>query len=148
MYIQCKEHKNGGIMKIREIMTANVFTLSSDRHADLAEDVMNWQRIRHIPIVNGAEMLVGLVTHRDILSATIRAVQQYDETSRESLRHVPIESIMQKKVITVAPDTDVREAASMMIDKKIGCLPVVQNDKLVGIVTEADFLKLASEVLP
>ena len=134
-------------MKIQDIMTTDLFTLTSDRHADLADDVMNWQRIRHIPIVNSSDVLVGLVTHRDLLQTAIKAVQQYDETSRESLRNVSIEGIMKKNIETVTPDTDVRQAASMMIDKKIGCLPVVQNDKLVGIVTEADFLKLAWEVL-
>ncbi|MCB1197201.1 MAG: CBS domain-containing protein [Bdellovibrionota bacterium] len=134
-------------MKVSDIMTTNVFTLTSDRHADLAEDVMNWQRIRHIPIVNASDILVGLVTHRDLLNTAIKAIQQYDETSRESLRHVAIDSMMKTNVVTVSPDTDVREAASIMINKKIGCLPVVQSNKLLGIVTEADFLKLAWEVL-
>lgn len=134
-------------MQIKEIMTRNLFTLGVDQFADLADEVMNWQRIRHIPIVDQNNALVGLVTHRDLLKVSIQAVVQYDETAKESLRHVSIAKIMQKQILTTTPDADVRQAASQMLDKKIGCLPVIENNELVGIVTEADFLKLAWEVL-
>lgn len=134
-------------MKVKDLMTKELFTLKEEHKINLARDIMNWQRVRHIPVVNIENQVVGLLTHRDILKASISSIASLSARDQDELdRAIPIKEIMHKNVVTVSPETDIREAASKMIDQKIGCLPVVEDDKLVGILTEADFLTLAWEL--
>lgn len=135
-------------MKVKEIMTTELVTLRKTHTLDLVEDIMSWQCIRHVPIVDEHDRLVGLVTHRDLLRASISSLAKMSEKDqREIYRTVPVTEIMRTKVSTVTPDTDLRDAAAMMIDEKLGCLPVLDGRRLVGIITEADFLTLAWEAM-
>lgn len=135
-------------MRVKDLMSKDLFTLRSDHTLDLAEDVMGWQRVRHVPVINAKGELAGLLTHRDILKASVSSLAKLSETDQRELnRKIRIGDIMSKAVHTTTPETDLREAAAVMIDEKIGCLPVVDGKRLVGILTEADFLTLAWEVM-
>src|SRR5205085_10993659 len=95
-------------------------------------------RVRHLPIVDGEERVVGLITHRRILEAWVGHGHPNEEDPEVVARDVPIEMLMEKDVETVTPDTRAAQAAYLLETRKFGCLPVTDNGKLVGIVTEAD----------
>jgi CBS domain-containing membrane protein len=134
-------------MKTYEIMSVDLITLYEETNLDLAHTVMKLSRIRHIPVVRGEE-LVGLITHRGLYGALVAQVlKSAGSHDQKALMSVPVSEIMQKNIPTVKPETDLLEAIDLMLEFKYGCLPVVENGKLVGIVTEADFLKLAKKYL-
>ena len=128
-------------MKVRDIMVAELVTLHVDEELSLASDIMNLARIRHLPIVEG-DRLVGIISQRDLFRASLASVMGYDyAATRDHLKSVSIREAMVKEVITVQPDKDIGEAGKIMLDRKIGCLPVVEGDRLVGMVTETDMLR-------
>lgn len=100
-------------------------------------------RIRHLPVVDGNEHVVGLITHRRLLESWVSHGHPSDESRGEVERDVPIEMVMEKDVLAVDPTTAAAEAARLLETYKLGCLPVVERGKLVGIVTEADFVRFA-----
>lgn len=133
-----------GELLVKDIMTRDVVTLYENEDLLLAEHVMRLARIRHLPVVRG-HALVGLVTHRDLLRASVSSLAgmsaQQDATVK---RAIAIPEVMQKDVSTVGPREPARLAARLMLERKLGCLPVVEDEnRLVGIVTEADFVGLA-----
>jgi CBS domain-containing protein len=128
-------------MKVREIMVTEVVTLHVDEELSLASDIMNLARIRHLPIVEG-EHLVGIISQRDLFKASLASVMGYDYAeTRDHLKSVAIREAMVKDVIIVDPDTEIQKAGRIMLEKKIGCLPVVRDKRLVGMVTETDILR-------
>ncbi|HCR12998.1 CBS domain-containing protein [Solidesulfovibrio sp.] len=119
-------------MRVADLMTSQLRCL---RETDSLADAMAAMQelfIRHIPIVDEAGGLVGIVTQRDLLSL---------EHKKDPV--TPLRDVMRTDVVTVTPDTPLRTAAETMIYNKYGCLPVVDDGELVGIITETDFLKLA-----
>lgn len=136
------------MLKVRDLMTSPVFSLRENDSLHTARELMNLQRIRHIPIVTVDNAFSGLVTHRDILSATISKLAGLDpETQKEIDSGIPIHEIMRSDITSVAPDTPLKDAAQLLLNHKYGCLPVVENDELTGIVTEADFLRLTISLM-
>lgn len=135
------------IMTVQDLMTTDLFTVSHTYNLLALKDIMQWARIRHIPIVDADSRLVGLVTHRNLLHASISALTNLAyQANDELLRGIPITKVMIKNVITTSPDTPLEEAARIMLQKKIGCLPVITDDTLIGILTEADFLAYAEDL--
>lgn len=133
---------------VHDIMTREVFTLRTSDTLKTARSMMSLARIRHIPIVNERMEFQGLVTHRDILGATISRFADIDrETQDEIDSGIPIAEIMRSDVTQVSPDLPLRNAAELLLAHKYGCLPVVENAILVGILTEADFLKLTIRLM-
>jgi CBS domain-containing membrane protein len=127
---------------VRDLMTSDVFTLFDDDNLELTEDLMKWKNIRHIPVINQEEHLVGLVTKTDFLTVAISKLADISPIEERSLyRQLQVHEIMGRKLITTHADTTAEEAAKILIDKKIGCLPVVDEGRLVGIITERDFVK-------
>jgi CBS domain-containing membrane protein len=112
-----------------------------------AERVMSADRIRHLPVVDGAGRLVGLVTHRMVLAAWVSHGHPDTELPSQIAATVPVEMIMEKNVVTIRPDARASEAARVLETSKYGCLPVTDGGTLVGIVTEADFVRLARRLL-
>jgi len=109
---------------------------------------MNLQRIRHIPIVTVDNVFTGLITHRDILSATISQLADLDpETQKEIDSGIPIREIMRTDIATIASDAPLKDAAQILLNHKYGCLPVVEEGQLIGILTEADFLRLTIKLM-
>ena len=136
------------MLKIKDIMTTEVFVLHATQTLELVRSLMRIKHVRHVPIVEQDNTFVGLMTHRDLLAQTISHLAEVDDNEQEYLdRHIHIMNIMKTDVITTDPDMDVCEAISMLLEHKYGCLPVVTEGKLVGIVTEADFMKLTQRLL-
>ena len=128
-------------MKVHKIMVTDLVTLHVDEELSLASDIMNLARIRHLPIVEG-DRLVGIISQRDLFKASLASVMGYNYAeTRDHLKSVAIREAMVKEVITVEPDTEIQEAGKIMLEKKIGCLPVIQDGRLVGMLTETDILR-------
>ncbi|MDG5767961.1 glutamate-cysteine ligase family protein [Balneolales bacterium ANBcel1] len=127
---------------VGQFMTTDIFTLNEDDIIDLAANVMEWQRIRHIPVENREHQLVGMVTYRSMISTLNNIIAR-------NLDHanVSVSNIMDREVVTASPATPSTEAIELMQNNDISSLPVVENGKLVGIVTEYDFTRIAAELL-
>ena len=137
-----------GRMKVSDIMSTDVITLIEDETLAHAKSCMDRGRIRHLPVVRGRR-LVGLVTHRDLLAASFSIFAEVEPAEqRRVFVTIPVAEAMHRDVVTVRPDDSVAEVASILLDNKYGCLPVVDEaGDLVGIVTEADFLRLTVRLL-
>ena len=126
---------------VRDIMTVEVTTLGRNDTLLLAKDIMNLGRIRHFPVVEDDE-LVGVVSQRDLYRASLGTVMQYGEKAQRAfLDSVVVKEIMADP-ISIGPGATVQDAARLMIEHKIGCLPVLEGSRLVGIVTETDMLQV------
>jgi CBS domain-containing membrane protein len=137
-------------MRVRDIMTTKVFTIGADKKAFVANEIMEWAHIRHIPVVDTSNRVVGIISHRDILRASLSALGTHfaEAERRQHLSGAPSLAIMHHPARTIGPDASVQEAAGMMRRFKFGCLPVVEENRLVGIVTEYDILRLVEQLPP
>lgn len=133
--------KNGKEGIVREIMMGSPVTLKPDDTLDLANDVISLGRIRHIPVVEFG-CVVGLITERDLIGAAASHIFGLKRKNKSALlKSVRIKEIMKKRVVTVEPETPIKDAARLMAEKKIGCVPVVSAGALVGLVTTTDILR-------
>jgi CBS domain-containing protein len=129
-------------MKVRDIMTTEVVTVGRNDALTLADDLMTTKGIRHLPVVEQGR-LVGILTQRDLFRAAMSSALGFGEKARkEFLKTVVVKEVMTEEVLTIAPDADAREAARRMLDRKVGCLPVLEGTKLAGIVSESDLLRV------
>lgn len=133
---------------VRDLMTADVVTLDLDENLLLADDVMRLGRIRHLPVVS-EHRLVGLVSHRDMLRASVSSLAGLSHSEDASIKQaIPVREVMRHEVVTIGPDRPALEACELLLARKLGCLPVVDEEsRLVGIITEADFVELARKYL-
>jgi CBS domain-containing protein len=133
--------KNGKEGVVREIMMSSPVTLSPDDNLDLVNDIIALGRIRHIPVLDGGR-LVGIISERDLMGGAVPAIFGLKQKGKSALlKTYRIKDFMKKKVITVKPDTPIKEAAHLMAQKKIGCVPVVTDGSVVGLVTTTDILR-------
>ena len=133
--------KNGKEGVVREIMTGSPVTLKPEDTLDLANDVISLGRIRHIPVVEDGR-LVGLLSERDLIGAAATTIFGLKQKRKLALlKTVLIKDVMKKRVISVKPDTPIKDSAHLMADKKIGCVPVVESGTLVGLLTTTDILR-------
>ena len=131
--------------KVREIMSTEVRTLGRNDNLGLARDIMRQERIRHFPVLDG-DRVVGVVSQRDLFHATLGSLMNYGERSEQAyLASVAVKEVMEQPAVTISPEASVKEAAALMVRHRIGCLPVVENDRLRGIVTETDILRQVAE---
>jgi CBS domain-containing membrane protein len=134
-------------MYVRDLMRREVVTLDAADHLDLADGIMRLGRIRHLPVVSG-ERVVGIVSQRDLFRAAASSLLQFRyDAEREWLAKIPVRAVMTAPVFTVAPAISLRTAVEIMIDKRIGCLPVVDDGKLVGLLSESDCLRHLAHLL-
>jgi CBS domain-containing protein len=127
-------------MKVKDIMIKEVATLDVDDELSLANDIMRLGRIRHLPVVSGEE-LVGIVSERDLFRSSLAQALGYgNKDTRDVMKTLHIKDIMVKQLITVSPDMELKDAVALMVERKIGCLPVVGDNKLLGLITETDIL--------
>ncbi len=132
---------------VRDIMTTEVTTLGRNDSLQLAKDIMTLGRVRHFPVVDDDGKVVGVVSQRDLYKASLGSVMKYGEKAQRAfLAGIAVKEVMSDPPITIPPHATVQEAARLMMEKKIGCLPVLEGPKLVGIVTETDMLKLVAEM--
>jgi CBS domain-containing protein len=130
------------MLTLNEIMVSDLHTLEADNTLQDAVELMKSKKIRHIPIVGSNNQLLGLVTQRDILAAS-----SPDSTNKQQEMSTPLNAIMITKLDTVNKDTDLRQAALFLQQHKHGCLPVVEDNTLVGLVTDTDFVSVAINLL-
>jgi CBS domain-containing membrane protein len=136
------------MLKVTDLMTEEVFTLKLSDNLRTARSMMSLARIRHIPVVDDEGAFLGLLTHRDILGASISRFAEVDRTVQDEIDSgIPVSEIMRTDVLVVDPETPLRDAAEVLLNHKYGCLPVVADDELRGIITEADFLKLTISLM-
>ncbi len=131
-------------LKVRDVMTSDPTTLKRNDKLTLADDIMRLGRVRHLPVVDDdGEILVGIVTQRDLFrDALAQALGYGKHAQRRILDTLSVKDVMTTEVITVTPDSSLVEAARILSARKIGCLPVVKSGRLIGILTEGDFVCL------
>src|SRR5213593_1315680 len=108
-------------MRVKDIMQTEVTTLRLEDSLDLADDVMNLGRVRHLPVVAGDRRLVGLLTQRDLLKASVASVLELRHAVKHDwLKVIPVKLVMTNEVLTIHPDEPLREAVELMIARKFG----------------------------
>lgn len=130
-------------MIVEEIMRTEIATLTENDSIADALKIMNAKKIRHLPIIDENRKLVGLVTDRDIRDASPSIFDT--EKFKEEMKN-PVKVIMKTDVITGHPLDFVEEISAILYEHRIGCLPILKDDKLVGIVTETDLLRTLVEL--
>lgn len=128
-------------LKVEQFMGTDLVTVGEDDTLELASNLMDWEKIRHIPVEDAQHRLVGLLSYRSLLRHYGKAGAGW---SKEPVR---VADIMKADPVTVSPQTSTVDAIALMKRHRIGCLPVVEEGKLVGIITERDFLEIAGELL-
>jgi CBS domain-containing membrane protein len=133
-------------LKVRDVMTADPTTLKRNDKLTLADDIMRLGRVRHLPVVDDDDQtVVGIVTQRDLFrDALAQALGYGKHAQRKLLDTLSVKDVMATEVVTASPEASLVEAAKILTERKIGCLPVVENGKLVGILTEGDFVALVA----
>ena len=133
------------IPTIRDLMAQNPATLDRNETLDIPDTIMNLGRIRHMPVVEDGRV-VGILSQRDLFrSALIVALGFGRKTTSALIKTIRVKEVMTKPAITITADAAVSDAARLMIEKKIGCLPVVENERLIGLITETDILRSVVE---
>jgi len=129
-------------MMIRELMAGGLITVRPETPVQQARDLMAKERIRHLPVTGPGGALVGIVTDRDIrLNLPSRATSLSAQEINHRLLKLTVGEIMTRSVITIGPAAAARDAAQLMLDHKIGALPVLDDGHLVGIITETDIVR-------
>jgi CBS domain-containing protein len=128
-------------MKVEQFMSTDLFTVQEDEPIDLVASLMDWEKIRHVPVEDHEHRLVGLVSYRSL----IHLLAQGEFWKRGA--PIPVSDVMKRDLITVTPETPTQDAIALMKERRIGSLPVVKDGRLIGIVTERDFMDIASELL-
>jgi CBS domain-containing protein len=131
---------------IRDIMKTKVIRISADDTLWTVKEIMELAHVRHLPVVHQGE-LVGVVSQRDLLRASLSNVMGLPADEQKLfLDGVKIGDVMSEEPVWIAPDASIREAARIMAERKIGCLPVIEAGVLIGIVTETDVLRCFAEL--
>jgi CBS domain-containing protein len=128
-------------VRVEQYMTTNLFTVHKEDTVDLVANMMDWEKIRHVPVEDDQHRLVGLVSSRSLLRMLAKGRRGPDMTD------LPVAKIMRTELITVSPETQTLEAIEMMRKHAVGCLPVIKEGRLVGILTERDFMLITRELL-
>ncbi len=134
-----RTHRHLAFQKVGQIMTTDLVTVQDHDTVTLAEAMMRWEKIRHIPVENDEGRLVGMFSLLDLLAAL--------RDGRQGLDDIVIGDVMSRRLHTVTPDTPTREAIRLLREEGLSALPVVRGDELVGIVTQADILVVAARLL-
>lgn len=134
-------------IRVRDIMAGKLVTVSADDSLSTVEDIMTLGGVRHMPVVRAGK-LVGVVSERDLLRASLSNLSGLaSEQRRAFLQVVEIKRVMSAPPIVIQANATPERAALVMAERKIGCLPVVDDDDLVGIVTETDLLRYFAGVV-
>ena len=127
--------------RVRDIMQTGIVTISAGDTLSTVEDIMTLGGLRHMPVVRGGT-LVGVVSERDLLRASLSNLTGFGHEERRAfLQVVEIARVMSTPPVIISPDADIGQAARLLAEKRIGCLPVVEEGKLVGLLTETDVLR-------
>lgn len=136
-------------VRVGDIMSKPPRTLQRNDRLSVADDLMRAERIRHLPVLDERGLVAGIVTQRDLFHSALVQALGFGTTARDKmLESIVVKDVMRDEVVTTGSDTSVAAAAGVMSDRKIGCLPVVDGDTLVGILTEADLVRLVADGCP
>lgn len=134
--------------RVRDYMTADVWTVRDDDALRVVLNPLLTRRFRHVPVLGSADRLVGILTDHDLRRALPSPLVEIDAGERDQLvDETTVSRVMTKDPTTVSPDAPLEEAVGLLIDQKIGGLPVVDNGKLLGIFTETDALRAFLETI-
>jgi CBS domain-containing protein len=134
------------ILKVGDAMSRVVRTVGRNDQLAVADRLMKDERIRHLPVLDEDGLVCAVVSQRDLFRGALLRALGYGGRAEESmLRQVVIKEAMSETVVTTGPDAPLAEAARAMVEHKVGCLPVVEGEKLVGILTETDVVRLVAE---
>ncbi len=136
-------------MVVADLMSTEVVTLTEGEDFVSANQIMKLRRFRHLPVVGDGNRLVGLVTHRDLLGAQATLMLALTEAKSGDERDVTVTvgEIMSEVLLTCRPIEPLDDAARLMIDARVGCMLVVEDDELVGILTQTDIMRWAVEMM-
>jgi len=132
---------------VKDIMTDVVETLQVGDTLALARRQIERGRVHHLPVVDAEERVIGLITYHRILEVWSDHVRQGGESVAQAAGDIPVETVMERDVLTVDVETSAAEAAGLLDNNKFGSLPVTKDEKLVGIVTAGDFMRVALRYL-
>ena len=132
------ETSHHNYLRVDQYMTTDLFTVQADDPIEMVANLMSWERIRHVPVEDKEHRLIGLVTYRAVLRFL---------TTGGSIQNTAVSEIMKTDVHTVGLETPTLDAIRILRRFRIGCLPVVQDSRLVGILTEEDMMTIASRLL-
>jgi acetoin utilization protein AcuB len=134
-------------MLVRKKMKKDLVTVTKDERMTVAKKIMKEKNIRHLPVVDG-KRLVGLLTNMDVRKAEASPATSLEiRELHYLLDKLTVGEIMTRNVITISPDVSIEEAAILLHDNKIGCLPVVEDGNLAGIITENDIMEILIDVM-
>lgn len=132
--------------RVSQLMTSDVTTVSETDPLRVAVELIMMKKLRHLPVVGPDDTLTGIITDRDVKRALPSPLDR--NADREAIvDDTKVAQIMTRDPFVVSPETSVAEAVQILVERKIGGLPVVTNGKLVGIFTETDALRLLSNLL-
>lgn len=126
---------------VEEFMTTDLFTVQKDDIVELVANLFDWRRIRYLPVEDDSKHLVGLITMRMVFREFNNVVHHDSESSSS------VEDIMIRNPITIHPEASILQAIDLMNSQSIGCLPVVKNNRLVGIITEQNYMTITARLL-
>jgi CBS domain-containing membrane protein len=132
-----------GVIYVRDVMAKDVATLELNDKLKIADDVMMLGRIRHMPVLDDDQEIVGILSQRDLFRGALARCIGYGEYAQQKiLDQLVVKEVMSKDVVTITPYAPLQQAAQLMLERKIGCVVVAEEGRLVGILTESDFVKM------
>jgi CBS domain-containing protein len=126
---------------VRQIMSTSLVTVHPEDIVDYVASIMHWEHLRYVPVEDMEGRLVGLVSQRNLLLLLAQG------STLNRAQGVPVSAVMKRDLITVSPDTPTTEAIQLMRHRKIGCLPVVERGRLVGVLTLFELLTVSANLL-
>ena len=129
-------------LRVEDVMSRELFTVGRNDKLSVADNILKQKRIRHIPVLDKDGALAGIITQRDLFRGILLKSLGYGSRAEERLlESLVVKDAMRDEVIITTPDTPLADAARLMLENKIGCLPVVAGGRLVGLISEADFVE-------
>jgi CBS domain-containing protein len=128
--------------RVRDLMTKEVHTVGRNDPVTTVDALMEERRIRHVPVLDEEGALAGIVSRRDVFRSAMKRLLGYGTHAQDRmLANLVVKEVMTNAVETIGPDAPLAEAARRMIERRIGSLVVVEGERLVGILTDTDFVR-------
>ncbi len=140
--IEDMEHWKPSKLMVEEFMTTDLFTVRKDDILEFVAHLLDWRKIRYLPVEDDQKHLTGLITMRQLMREHAKNAENAEDTGTK-----PVSEIMIQNPITIHPEASIMEALAIMKEQEIGCLPVVKNSRLVGIITEGNFMNITVRLL-
>ena len=133
---------------VADLMKTDLVTLSEEDSLDIAEQTMRFAKVHHLPVVDPAGQMLGIITQSDIIRVSVSSFADLTEPEDRAIkREILAKDIMVRKLTTVTPETTALHAARLLANREYSCLPVVKEERIVGLVTDRDFLQLVIRAL-